>query len=294
MVLCQGLKPERGHKPMTNINLQFFAEGEEVPAEAMETPEGTSTEEVEAAETEPTENESEFSQADTDFLSRFEVQYNKEGKHFESLADLKEHAERGLNYQKVKDQREDFKSQLETMQNSRQSKYMTKFLKDNGFDNFESYEDALEVDALVQEGMSEDRAQEHIKGQRSLKADEKAKSKIDLDASMEEFVKAFPDVKDIPQEVMDEFSKGNGKLEDIYADFNKGNEIKELKDKLAKYENQEEISTKNKTNAGLSTGSMTGNGASDSIYTREQVKNMSKTDVKKNYNKIVKDMKTWK
>ena len=104
----------------------------------------------------------------------------------------------------------------------------------------------------------------------------------------------YPDVKELPQKVWDRFAKGDVDLIEAYDMFNKDNTIQELQDKLAKYESQETIDNKNATNAELSTGSTTGNGQTDSIYTREQVKKMTKAEVKKNYPKIVADMKTWK
>jgi len=262
-----------------SFNLQFFAE-----EPVVEAPVDTPVESAEPTETaEPTEDgsqpteEGEAKPDYSDLLNAINSKavYKGEKMNLTDFEDVIARIQKSENYDQTFERMNDFKTQLEASQNSRQTKFMNKFLDDHGFETFEAYEDALEVDSLVNEGMSEERAQEHIKGQRSLKTDELAKKKINLDKSMEEFVKKFPDVKDIPQEVIDEFSKGNGKLEDIYSEFNKSNTIKELQDKLSKYENAESIDNKNVANAEISTGSTSGNGQIVAELTMEAINKMS-------------------
>ena len=81
---------------------------------------------------------------------------------------------------------------------------------------------------------------------------------------------------------------------EAYDFFNKDSEINQLKEKLAKYEESEKVSNKNAENANAAVGSVTGNGASQTLFSREQVKNMSRADVKKNYAKVIESQKQWK
>lgn len=151
------------------FNLQFFAEEGEV---------------VESTPTEPTEptgdtvdSEVEDSQPDTeeeatpdysDFLAAVngKAVYKGEPMNIESFDDVIARIQKSENYDPVYERMTKAESRIKEIENSRQTKFMNKFLKDNGFDTFEAYEDALEVHKLVQEGMSEDKAKRYVENER--------------------------------------------------------------------------------------------------------------------------------
>ena len=93
---------------------------------------------------------------------------------------------------------------------------------------------------------------------------------------------------------LERFQKGDIKLVDAYTDLNKDSKIESMANELAELKEKLGITTKNIDNQAASTGSVTGNGSTDTVFSREQVKSMSKSDIKKNYPKIIKDMKSWK
>ena len=110
---------------------------------------------------------------------------------------------------------------------------------------------------------------------------------------LSEFVEKFPDVKELPKEVWDVYNKGNVSLVDAYKSFSTQDEIKSLKSQLAEYKEKLGIKETNNNNATASTGSVTGNGNTSSLLTREQVKNMTREEVNKNYSKIIESQKSW-
>jgi len=173
------------------INLQFFAEDDEAqvdtPVENAE-----STENVESNVDESQTDTQEDTTPDyTDFLSAInEKAVYKGGKlpeesQFKSFDDVIEAAQMRTNYKPTHDRMTKAEARVNELENSAQRKFMNKFLKDAGYENFETYETALEVDKLVKEGMTEERAMEHVKGQRSLRADASAKEKATLEAQKE-------------------------------------------------------------------------------------------------------------
>lgn len=227
----------------------------------------------------------------------FKYKYNHEEKEI-PLEEARTLVQKGANYDKIM-------TKLETLESSPSLKFVEKQAQKNNMST-EEYLDAVAKEEVTSEiariaeteGVSETVAEKLYK---ATKLEEKtitdintAKEKEVQDKHMTDFVKQYPDVKEVPQEVWDRFAEGNISLVDAYSNTSMKSELQELKDKLSKYESQEEISNKNSENAGASTGSVTGNGSTDNLYTRDQVKNMSRAEVNKNYSKIIESQKQWK
>lgn len=118
-------------------------------------------EDVEAAEDSVDENqEVDYTQANTDFLGRFETKYNGESRKFESVDELREYAERGLNYDKVKSQRD-------SLSNNPLYKYIDNYMKESGYNDPQEFVNAMETNKLqqhyIEKGMTPEDALEEAK-----------------------------------------------------------------------------------------------------------------------------------
>lgn len=110
------------------------------------------------------------------------------------------------------------------------------------------------------------------------------------DAIFKEFVKEYPDVKELPQPVIDEINNGVNLL-DAYARY----ENKTLKEQLAALKEGKEIEKQNADNEQASTGSVRGQGdIKPARFTQEQVAKMSDSEMNKNWDAVQKSMKAWK
>jgi hypothetical protein len=107
----------------------------------------------------------------------------------------------------------------------------------------------------------------------------------------QEFADAYPDLKgeDIPPEVWLEV-KGGKNLLDAYIKH----ENKLLRDQLNGVQAKEQAAQANQANAESSTGSARGQAKSGTFFTREQVANMSREEIKSNYNAIKESEGRWK
>jgi len=219
----------------------------------------------------------------------FEYSFDKETKTVTTAEELKELVELGEYYRTKGKAGDDWLKSYAKENNMSKSELLEAFKQQKIDNEIQAIADEETVSIEVAKRLRN----EKLLSEKDLTNAQKASEKKRQDEEMSLFADKHPDVKELPQKVWDRFAKGDVSLIEAYDIFNKDNTIKELQDKLAKYEGQEAIENKNSTNAELSTGSTSGNGQIDSIYTREQVKKMSKSDQKKNYNKIVKDMKTW-
>jgi len=258
--------------------------------EATETPEQLTESTEVAEETKPETTEAEK-------VEMFKVKFNHEEKEI-TVDEAREYAQKGMNYDKVMEK-------LQALESNPSLKFVETQAKKNNMTTDE-YLDAVakeevknEIARIVEaEGVSETVAKklyDATKLEEKTIADTKtAKEKEKQDAYLSDFVKKYPDVKEVPQEVWDRFAKGDISLVDAYANTTMQSELQELKDKLAKYESKEETDTKNTENAEASTGSVTGNGTAEHLYTREQVSNMTREEVNKNYNKVIESQKQWK
>lgn len=78
-------------------------------------------------------------------------------------------------------------------------------------------------------------------------------------------------------------------LSEAYFLANKGELIKKEAEKV-----RQDTIKKIQANGDATTGSLSNNGQTTTLYTREQVDAMSQADVNKNYDLVIKSMKTWK
>lgn len=170
------------------FNLQQFAEGDELDntpvdgSDQIETPAESDTDDSQTdVEEEAKPNEY------ADLLSAINEKavYKGEKMNITDFQEVIDAVQMKQNYAPTHDRMSKAESRVAELENSRQAKFMATFLKDNGFDNFESYEDALKVSELVDEGMTEERAQAYIEGQRSLNDSKAAKELSDKEANKE-------------------------------------------------------------------------------------------------------------
>ena len=247
---------------------------------------------VQMESTEPMVEQTTSEQTETtpSYLDTFEYSFDKEQQKVASDEELRELVEMGRYYKEKGKDGDDWLKSYAKENNMSKSELLEAF-KQQKID--QSIEQIAETEYVPIETAKELYEGRILKESTLTKAEE-AKEQKRLDENYAEFVKEFPDVKDVPEEVMARFAKGDISLADAYKDSKKDSTINELTSRLAELEEKLGITTKNADNAAASTGSVTGNGQTDSVFSKAQVDNMSKADVKKNYNKIIQDMKTWR
>lgn len=167
------------------FNLQFFNEGEEGTVDTpVENPDSNAdTSNVDSQATEGGEATPDYS----DFLTAVngKAVYKGEATDYNSFDDVITDAQKGKNYDPVHERMTSAEAKVLELENSAGSKYFNKFLKDAGFETFDDYKQALDVSELVKEGMSEERAIEHVKGQRALTTDNETKAQANKAATQE-------------------------------------------------------------------------------------------------------------
>lgn len=235
--------------------------------ESQESSEEETNEDSEPSETQ--EDNSEDEQVDfkplLEELSK-KVKYNKENVSIESLEDLINGYQKGLNYDKIQEK-------LENLQNSKAEVYLKKKADELGIsvdeymDQVEDYErrqqeeqDQERLEEMIENGVPEDVAREVIataelrrrlqEKENELKEKEEAsKKKEKEEKEYEDFLKNFPDVnpEDIPKEVFEEAV--NSDLSSAY-----------MKYKLSQLETQLKVSKQNEENAASTVGGVTDTG----------------------------------
>ena len=137
-------------------------ENYEMPVEDVEVSDETPSEEIETEETEEsTENVEvdEFDEVAQKFLEKFEIQFDKNSKKFESIDQLKEAAEMGSALPRYKEKISKYEEQL----NSPHYQWIDKYMKANGYDNGSDFVKAIQINeerqSLIEGGMSEELAQ---------------------------------------------------------------------------------------------------------------------------------------
>ncbi len=238
--------------------------------------------------TDENQSSEELSQAEKDFL---EIQYNKEVIKLDKDK-AKEYAQKGMNYDKVK-------SRLEALESDPRLTFVEKQAQKYGM-TIDEYLRAVEQEEQEQEiqrlaeskGLPEDIAKELYESKKFreqyTQREQQELAQKNQQKMLADFINEYPDVKadDIPQEVWKDFDRGID-LVSAYAKY----ENKVLKEKLRNVSNATRI---NQDNAEASTGSVTGQGNGNFVsFTKEQVQNMTTEEVNKNYNNILKSMKSW-
>ena len=104
-----------------------------------------------------------------------------------------------------------------------------------------------------------------------------------MEEDIELFRKLFPEVKgeDVPQEVWARVEKGES-LAASYALF-----------AVEKYREEERVNRINEENGKKAPPPIEGIGSSGDYFSPEAVKNMSRSEIRKNYDKILSSMEKW-
>lgn len=261
----------------------FFAEiDEEVMSEnSTENESGTSEEETSDEFEEPSENSEDNSKTgEVDFEPLLKalsgkIKYNKENVTVESLEDLINGYQKGLNYDKKL-------QELENLQNSKLEKYARGKADELGItvdeymDRVEQYEkdqqkaqEEEQLEEMLNNGVPESIAREVIatgqlrrelqKKENELKAKEAEQEKERVkNKEYEEFLKTFPDVnpEEIPKEVFEDAE--NSSLSSAYMKW----QIKELK-------NQLNVAKTNEKNREASVGGVTDTGPTQEKHEKD-------------------------
>lgn len=250
-------------------NDDFFAE---VDNEIInETEESEPSDDESNEESQPNEPQEEESKDEVDLEPLLKalsgkIKYNKEDVQVDSIENLIENYQKGLNYDKKL-------QELENLQNSRLEKYAKEkadalgITVDEYMDRVEKYEENQqreqeqnELNELVDNGMPEALAKELIAGreqrrqlQKELKEireeREAAKKEAEKNKEYEDFLKRFPDVNPdkIPKEVFENAEKTS--LSEAYMEW-----------KMKDLETQLSIAKTNEKNKETSVGSITSTG----------------------------------
>ena len=229
--------------------------------------------------TEDSENNSQ-SEQEVDFKPLLDalkgkIKYNKEDVTVESIEELINGYQKGLNYDKKL-------QELENLQNSKLEKYARAKAEQLGItvdeymDRVEKYEEAQkrqqeedELEQLISNGMPDTLARELIalrqtrhdfqKEINDLKQEkELAKQEAEKNKEYQDFLDSFPDVnpKDIPKEVFEEAEKSS--LSNAY-----------MKWKIKNLETQLSVAEQNKKNESSTVGSVTDTGTTKEKHERD-------------------------
>ena len=243
--------------------------------------EGESSEEETNEDSEPSETQEDNSEDEkVDFKPLLEelskkVKYNKENVSIESLEDLINGYQKGLNYDKIQEK-------LENLQNSKAETYIRNKADELGItvdeymDQVEDYEkkqkeerEKERLEEMVENGVPEELAREVIataelrkqlqKKENELKEREEAsKKKEKEEQEYQDFLKNFPDVNpdDIPKEVFEDAE--NSDLSSAY-----------MKYKLKDLENQLKVAKQNEENSASTVGGVTETGTTQENHTKD-------------------------
>ena len=244
--------------------------------------EGPSSEEETNDDSEPSESQEGNSEDENevDFKPLLEelskkVKYNKENVTIDSLEDLINGYQKGLNYDKKV-------QELENLQNSKAEVYIKQKAEELGMsvdeymDEVEDYERRQQeeqnqerLEEMVENGVPEELAREviataELRRQLQLKEnelkerEEASKAKEEEEKEYQDFLKNFPDVnpEDIPKEVFEEAV--NSDLSSAY-----------MKYKLKELETQLKVSKQNEENAASTVGGVTETGTTKENHTND-------------------------
>lgn len=254
----------------------FFSDIDNEVEEEIETSEEETNEDSEPSETQEDNSEDEK----VDFKPLLEelskkVKYNKENVSIESLEDLINGYQKGLNYDKIQEK-------LENLQNSKAETYIRNKADELGItvdeymDQVEDYEkkqkeerERERLEEMVENGVPEDLAREVIataelrkqlqKKENELKEKEEAsRQKEKEDKEYEDFLKNFPDVNpdDIPKEVFEDAE--NSDLSTAY-----------MKYKLKDLENKLKVAKQNEENSASTVGGVTDTGPTKESHSND-------------------------
>jgi hypothetical protein len=194
---------------------------EEVVDTSVEEPE-LDLETNQSEEPEEEEETPDYSQADKDFLDRFEITVDKNSKKFESIEQLIEAAQMGSVTERYKDK-------LSKMENNPTHKWADEFMKESGYTDANNFVRDIKINTkteeLIAKGMSDEDAKSYATElvSKEMPTDSKGKEiegflKWHESKVSEGKIKDSLDAESIPQEVLDAYSKGQS-LKEAYQDY---------------------------------------------------------------------------
>lgn len=241
----------------SDVDLSDEAETEE-DGEGNQTDTDTETEETDSPGTDTdAEKSSETADEQKPEEELFPLKYNKETKSY-TKSEVTELAQKGLNYDRILEQRDNYQKQVEDLQKFRTDNedvvsLLETIAKASDMD-VPKLLSAMRENMLVSSGLSREAAKERMRAEdaeRKLAKSQAQKSENESKAAAEKrqkddvdaFVKAYPDVKaeTIPQEVWEAVRKGES-LVSAYGRYDNKRlaaENKKLQEKIAAREQNE-------------------------------------------------------
>ncbi len=174
---------------------------------------------------------------------------------------------------------------------------ISKLYGHQGINTLEQFKQAVERKKMIDNGIDPDVVKNVVENDPDVQwARQQRQRQQSEEQAWNEFLelkKDFDSIKnpeDIPQEVIKiEQEKGC-----TYSDAMARYELQQAKQKRNELTKGAKTQQSNIENASSSTGSVTGNGSSDSaFFTREQVQSMSMAEVNKHYKAIIESQKKW-
>lgn len=202
-------------------------------------------------------------------------------------------AEENANFKKMRLRTEELEKKLKEFE---EASKLYGYEKEEDFaqvlkSNFERQQ----IESLMGNGMSEEEAKVQLEKEKELENLRRFKTEYEKEQARKqqnlEFLEYYKDIHGryptdsdpVPKEVFEISERTGTPLKYAYADYLAKNALK-----------KEQIEKVNKENAESSAPSMASQGVKKEYYTAEEVKNMSRDDVKKNWKVITESMKKWK
>lgn len=237
-------------KSTPRLGLQLFNEEAVEPVVETQVTEETVEQPVDNVDNQTTEEAEAF----------LEIQYNKEQMKLDREKAV-ELAQKGMNYDKVYEKATTYEQELEQLKSSGEMKFMQDFLKNNGYESFAEYENALALDKIQQEKphLTKEEAEELYAGRREREQRQKAMAEKETKQQQEQkTIEAITryeekygtlDVNSLDKEILAMYDKG--------IDLVIARELHELRNGTNRTKIEQETMEKLQNNQASSTGSAT-------------------------------------
>lgn len=170
----------------------------------------------------------------------------------------------------------------------------------HGIHTYAEYQEALarqeeeqRLAKMQAQGIEPDLIKQYAEDLPEVKEAKQLKRDRESMAALAEIAPEITDASQIPEEVLRDYVQGKD-LASSYAIWKLKTDRETKAAEAAKTAKSEEIARANAENAKSSTGSISGDGvANDGYFTKEQVDRMTKAEVLKNYDQILKSTSKW-
>lgn len=235
----------------------------------------------------------------TENQPKFKVKYNKEEKEL-SFDEAREYAEKGMNYDKVLSQRDEYQTKIDQYENSKSNKLLKAMAADRGM-TVEQYVDAMEISRLNKKAQEQGITVDQLKKQQedaATKAEKDAKlarlEKFEADtlaqqeadkaaqAEIAAFREAHPDIKQLDPDVVQKWQKG--------VPLQEAHDMVMQAQRIAELEKQLGIKQVNDENAEASTGKLGGSAEHEPELTLERIAKMTSAEIDANWDRIEKKL----